>query len=113
MVSAELVASTTEVSVTATTADCCVILGQPCNHGPTLHSSMRVRVAHSLTEASERISDWNEITVAHTLGDEQARAEVEAWAVSEGVLTVKRATDQCIYCACRAAHATAALLVIA
>ena len=69
-------------------------------------------MAHSLKEVKERIADNGGITVALTRGAEAARSEVEAYAVREMILSVKRADEECIYCAYRLAHATCALLVV-
>jgi hypothetical protein len=69
-------------------------------------------VAHSLKEVEEQIAGNGGITVALTLGAEAARSEVEAYAIQEKILSVKRADEQCIYCAYRLAHATCALLVV-
>lgn len=83
-----------------------------CNHGVNVPYHGRVRVAHTLQELKEHLSDKNGLVIAQTLGEEPARQEVAAYASNEKVLTVKRAEKQCIYCAVRMAHCVGALVVI-
>lgn len=89
-----------------------VIPGSECNHGADLVWAGRVQVAHSMDELVDHLKRETQLTVALTRGDEAARREVEAYAVAERIVSVRRHDSQCISCACKVAHVTSALLVI-
>jgi hypothetical protein len=89
-----------------------ILPGQTCNHGPAVRFNGRMRVAHSLQELENMVADRLSITVALTLGQAEARKEVEDHVAVRKLLAVKRADEQCLYCAVRMAHSTGALVVI-
>ena len=73
----------------------------------------RVKVASSLAELEAITRDNSGISIALTLEDEEAVAEVTDFVVNKTMLAVKRGKEQCIYCACKVAHTVSALVVIA
>jgi hypothetical protein len=93
-----------------------IIPARDCNHGAELVWGGRVNLAHSLQEVVSYLGDNSTsitITVALTLGNIDAQAEIVAYVTSSKILSVKRSEKQCISCACKVAHITSAVLVIA
>lgn len=92
----------------------CILDGCECDHGEELAFNSRVLPAYSLEEVATQILNGKQldITVAMTGSDEEARKEVEGFALQETIVTVRRAQGQCFYCIWRLAWGTSALLII-
>jgi hypothetical protein len=88
-----------------------IIPGQDCTHAVELVWAGRVGAAHSAQEVAT-MTNGGGLTVALTRGVAAARNEVEAYAIANKLLSVKRGEKQCISCACKLAHVSSALLVI-
>jgi len=58
-----------------------IMTGKACNYGDNVAFTRRVRVAHTLAELKAKVADGRGITVAQTLGSEEAQEEVLDYAV--------------------------------
>jgi len=72
----------------------------------------RVRVAYSLADVQQYTAQGVGLTVALTQFNACARDEIETWARTLAVLTVKRSENMCILCAVKLGWVVGALLVI-
>lgn len=90
-----------------------VIPGKPCNHGPTLHYTGRIKLVSSLSALTTAIQDHKSLAVTTTFNNAPAIAEVLDYVGKERILSVRRTEEQCVACAVKLAHAVGALVVVA